>query len=971
MKDHGFELVREETIPELDTRGILYKHRTGAELLSLVNEDENKVFGINLRTPPTDSTGVAHILEHAVLCGSRKYPVKEPFVELLKGSLNTFLNAFTYPDRTCYPVASQNLRDFYNLVDVYLDAVFHPRLTPQVLQQEGWHYELEDAGDPLAYKGVVFNEMKGAYSDPEHLLLEYAQHSIFPDNTYGVESGGHPSCIPDLTYEQFEGFHRKFYHPANARVYFYGNDDPEHRLLLLEEYFKEFEPRRVDSAIAPQRPFAAPRRLVHPYAVSQEGDSDNQSMVAVNWLLEDGLDAETTMALHILDHILIGTPASPLHKALIDSGLGEEVVGAGLESELRQVYFSVGLRGVRRQRADEVEELILNTLGKLARKGIDGDLVAAAMNTAEFRLRENNTGSFPRGLALMLRSLSTWIYDRDPFAHLGFERPLNSIASRLRDGGLGFPDLIREYFLDNPHRSTLVLEPDAHLGGREEADERTRLERARSAMDPKDLEAVAAASSELRRLQETPDSPQALATLPRLQLSDLERNISTLPLEVVEQQGVRTLYHDIFTNGIVYLDVGFDLRVLPQEYLPYLPLFGRALLEMGTSREDFVKLAQRIGSRTGGIGAEVLVSAQHGKATPVGRLLLRAKAMTARAADMLDILRDVLLDVELDNKERFQQMALEEKAAKEAGLVPGGHRLVNVRLRSRFDETGWVAEQLRGVSYLFFLRRLVQEVEEDWPAVASRLGEIRRLLVNRSSMLVNITMDAADRTAFQRPFADFLAAIPAAATRHAVWKPPAHVRGGEGLAVPAQVNYVGKAANLYDAGYELHGSVGVITRYLGTTWLWDRVRVQGGAYGAFCSFDHFSGVLSYLSYRDPDLLGTLEVYDGSSRFLAELELSEDELTKAIIGAIGDLDLCQLPDAKGYTSLLRYLAGIGDEFRQQMRDEILGTTAEDFRKFAEVLRWVESKGEVVAMGAQEALEGASGQIGGGLKVVRLL
>ncbi len=970
MQDHGFEQVREEEIPELDTRSYLYRHRTGAELLSLVNADENKVFGINFRTPPTDSTGVAHILEHAVLCGSRKYPVKEPFVELLKGSLNTFLNAFTYPDRTCYPVASQNLRDFYNLVDVYLDAVFYPRLTPQVLQQEGWHYELENAGDPLVYKGVVFNEMKGAYSDPEHLLLEFAQHSIFPDNAYGVESGGHPRHIPELTFEQFEGFHRKFYHPANARVFFSGDDDPEHRLLLLEEYFKDFDPRQVDSAIAPQRRFSAPRHLVHPYAVSQDGGSANQSMVAVNWLLKDGLDSETTMALHILDHILVGTPASPLHKALIDSGLGEEVVGVGIESELRQIYFSVGLRGVQRQGVDAVEELILETLETLARDGIEGDMVAAAMNTAEFRLRENNTGSCPRGLALMLRALSTWIYDRDPFAHLGFERPLSSIASRLRSGEFEFHSLIREHLLNNPHRTTLVLEPDAQLGEREEAEERARLERARAAMDSKGVEAVAAASRELRRLQETPDPPQALATLPRLQLSDLERKISTIPLEVTERQGVRTLHHDIFTNGIVYLDLGFDLRVLPQEYLPYLPLFGRALLEMGTGKEDFVRLAQRIGSRTGGIGAEVFVSAQHGKASSVGRLLLRAKAMSARAGEMLDILRDVLLEVEFDNKERFQQMALEEKAAKEASLVPGGHRLVNVRLRSRFDETGWVTEQMRGVSYLFFLRRLVEEVERDWPAVAARLQEMRRLLVSRNSMLVNITMDAADCAEFRDPLADFLEAIPAADLRPAVWK-PAHQGGGEGLAVPAQVNYVGKAANLYELGYELHGSVGVISRYLGTTWLWDRVRVQGGAYGAFCYFDHFSGVLSFLSYRDPNLLDTLGTFDRSSRFLAELELSDDELTKAIIGAVGDLDAHQLPDARGYTSLLRYLTGIGDEFRQQMRDEILATTAADFKKFAAVLRDMGGQSQVVAMGGHEALERASGQIGDGLNVVKLL
>lgn len=442
---HGFQLFRDQDIPELNTRAKLFRHvKTGAELLSLENDDENKVFGITFRTPPTDATGVAHILEHSVLCGSRKYPVKEPFVELLKGSLQTFLNAFTYPDKTCYPVASQNLQDFYNLIDIYLDAVFYPRLTPHIFQQEGWHYELENPDDPLIFKGVVFNEMKGAFSSPDRMLAEYSRHSLFPDTTYGLQSGGHPQHIPDLTYAQFKTFHQSYYHPSNARIFFYGDSPAEDRLRLVNDYLEDFEPLEIDSAVRLQPCFDQPKHIEHFYAVSQDAGAGKKDMVTVNWLLAETSDPETNLALHVLEHILIGMPASPLRKALIDSGLGEDLAGVGLEDELRQMYFSTGLKGINVQSANQVEALILQTLTRLAEEGIDPHTIEAALNTIEFRLRENNTGDFPRGLLLMLRSLTAWLYNGDPLALLAFEAPLASIKARLADDGTYFEDMIRQ-----------------------------------------------------------------------------------------------------------------------------------------------------------------------------------------------------------------------------------------------------------------------------------------------------------------------------------------------------------------------------------------------------------------------------------------------------------------------------------------------------------------------------------------------
>jgi Zn-dependent M16 (insulinase) family peptidase len=467
---HGFQLFRDQDISELNTRAKLFRHlKTGAELLSLENDDENKVFGITFRTPPTDATGVAHILEHSVLCGSRKYPVKEPFVELLKGSLKTFLNAFTYPDRTCYPVASQNLQDFYNLIDIYLDAVFYPRITPHIFQQEGWHYELENPDDPLIFKGVVFNEMKGVFSSPDRMLTEYSQHSLFPDTTYGLQSGGDPQHIPELTYEQFKIFHHTYYHPSNARIFFYGDSPAEDRLRLLNDYLEDFEPLEIDAAVPLQPRFDQPKHIDRFYAVSQDADIHKKDMVTVNWLLTETTDPETNLALHVLEHILIGTPASPLRKALIDSGLGEDLAGVGLEDELRQMFFSTGLKGINVQTASQVETLILQTLTHLAEEGIDLPTIEAALNTIEFRLRENNAGTFPRGLLLMLRSLATWLYDGDPLALLAFEAPLTTIKARLANDGTYFQDLICQHFLQNPHRTTVVLQSDPDLGEREEA----------------------------------------------------------------------------------------------------------------------------------------------------------------------------------------------------------------------------------------------------------------------------------------------------------------------------------------------------------------------------------------------------------------------------------------------------------------------------------------------------------------------
>ncbi len=970
MTTDGFELLREQDIPELNTRARLYRHaKTGAELLSLENDDENKVFGITFRTPPSDSTGVAHILEHSVLCGSRKYPVKEPFVELIKGSLQTFVNAMTYPDKTCYPVASQNVQDFYNLIDVYLDAVFYPRLTPQVLQQEGWHYELNDPAEPLTFKGVVFNEMKGNYSSPDSVLAEQSQQALYPDSTYGVDSGGNPRHIPDLTFEQFSAFHRGFYHPSNARIFFYGDDDPAQRLKLLDAYLRDFEPSAVDSHVGLQPRFAEPRQLTRSYAGTQD-DGEKKAMVTINWMFDEVSDTATDLALGILSYILIGTPAAPLRRALIDSGLGEDLAGGGLIDSLRQMMFSTGLKGIAAANAGAVEQLVLQTLTQLASNGIDPETVDAAMNTVEFSLRENNTGSFPRGIALMLRALNTWLYDRDPLAPLAFAAPLDAIKSRIAAGERVFEQLIVEYFLKNTHRATVLLTPDADQARRDAEDEQARLEAARAAMSDADLAAVAENARALRLAQETPDTPEALASIPTLTLADLARENKKIPIAVSDDGGARILYHDLFTNGVIYLDVGLDLHMLPADLLPYTTLFGRALLEMGAGAADFVQLSQRIGRATGGIWSQHLTSVVRGSQHAAAWLFLRGKATPEKAGELLAIVRDVLLDARLSNQERFRQIVLEEKASHEARLVPAGHAVVNTRLRANFNEADWAAEQIGGVTYLFFLRRLAQAVDADWPAVQATLEQIRDTLVNRAAMLCNVTTDAAGWHQFAPQLSGFLGALPSSPAVAERWAIDQGARF-EGLAIPAQVNYVGKGADLYKLGYKPNGAAAVIGKYLRTTWLWEKVRVQGGAYGGFSVFDQRSGGFTFLSYRDPNLTATLDVYDQTGTFLREARLDESELTRSIIGTIGDVDTYQLPDAKGYTSMVRYLVGDTDEIRQRIREEILATTAADFLVFADVLDQVADRGLVVVLGSQAAIDAANAAKPGWLDVTKVL
>jgi Zn-dependent M16 (insulinase) family peptidase len=954
----GFTRVSTTYVQEISSQADIYVHdRTGARILSVKNDDENKVFGISFRTPPSDSTGVAHILEHSVLCGSRKYPVKEPFVDLLKGSLQTFLNAMTYPDKTCYPVASQNLKDFHNLVDVYLDAVFFPRITPEIFEQEGWHLDLPASGGELAIKGVVYNEMKGVYSSPDSQLSEHSQQSLFPDTTYGLDSGGNPAAITDLTYEKFLHFHRTLYHPSNAWIFFYGDDDPESRFELLREYLDQFDALDVKSAVALQAPFDAPREVRLGFEAM--GEEEALGMLTMNWLLPGKDDPEIVLACRILDSLLTGMNASPLRRALIESGLGEDLTGAGVEHEMAQMYYSVGMKGVLPENFKAVRELIVRTLEEIAQKGFEADLIEAGINSAEFDLRENNTGSYPRGLIVMLRAMGSWLYDRDPLELVAFEKPLAALKERLARKERVFEELIERHILNNPHASVVILEPEDGHAARVEQEEQALIQRLRQAQSDLSDEELARRTEGLRRMQEAPDSPEALATLPCLSREDIDPQVRVTPTEVRDWDDVTALLHDLPTNDICYMDLALDMRAVPERLIPLVPLFGRALTEMGTTREDYVSFSKRISSKTGGVYARSLLSQREDGPDPVARLVVRSKAVSGRVGDMLAIVRDALTEARFDDRERFRQMVLEEKAGFEHALVPSGHHFVGLRLRSRFNLADSLQERMGGIANLFFLRELTARLDSDWSGVLADLEELRRVLVCRAGAVMNLTMDEAMIARHGEEFRTFMAELPGVAAPAASWSAPGQ-DGHEGLVIPAQVNYVGKACDLHRAGYRFHGSSLVAVKYLRTTWLWEQVRVLGGAYGGFCNYGRLSGLMSFGSYRDPNVNSTLAAFDGCGRFLETVDLDRGELLKGIIGTSGDLDPYQLPDSKGFTALSQHLAGVTTQTRQRIRDEVLATDEGHFREFGALLREAVSPGLVCVLGGEDALTRAGVQ-----------
>lgn len=964
MNHKSFKLVREQKIKELNTDAYLYVHeQTGAQVLSLKNRDENRVFGITFRTPPQDSTGLSHILEHSVLCGSRKYPVKEPFVELLKGSLQSFLNAFTYPDKTCYPVASPHPKDFHNLIDVYLDAVFYPLIPPEVFSQEGWHLHQESLDSPLEIRGVVYNEMKGAYSSPERLLFETVQQSLFPDHPYSFDSGGDPRIIPQLTYDQFLNFHRTFYHPSNAKIFFYGNGSIEEELLHAEEYLKDFSLLQVYSEIPPVKSLSGMRLVERPYAVTP-GSGDERLFATFNALLPETTNVEQNIAFQILSYILLGMPGSPLRKALIDSGLGEDITGVGLETELRNLYFSTGLRGIKsRDHVDEMVFIIEETLKRLVREGIPPSTIEAAVNTIEFRYRECHTGNYPRGLVLMLTALTTWLYNGDPLALVAFEAPLESVKKSIESKSNFFEEIIETYLLDNPHRSLVVLHPDEELMEKLAAEEKALVERYAGSLSPQQRLKIVEETQRLKEFQERTDSPEALRTIPRLERKDLSVEPSTVPQEIKTLgRNIKLITAALPTNSIVYLNVGFRFDHVDENLLPYLSLFCSAILEMGTQRRDYVELSERISRLTGGIRPKFLIQRSfNNNCGDAFYLFLKGKALTNRFGELLDILREIITEAIFDDEDRFLQILLRHRAIREQKLIPEGHRMVLQRIRAHFGMPERVKELLSGVSQYMLLKEWSEGFnKKSWDTFRDGLYALRDAIFCKDRAIINLICDETEIAQMEAMLEHFTEAIPDGKSGGSQprWNFP-ELSPYEAFGVPAQVHYVGRGA-VVDFG-DSSGAPGwfsVVLHHLRTSWLWDKIRVQGGAYGAHCFFDRASKILVMTSYRDPHLVETEEVFNQTGDFLRKVSLSEDELVKSIIGTYGKLDPPMLPDDLGYTAMIRHITGETVAMRRTLREEILKTSQDHFRRASEIIEKWSQNAITKALGPVESLEKAA-------------
>eukprot|EP00429_Kryptoperidinium_foliaceum_P042989 CAMPEP_0176124514 /NCGR_PEP_ID=MMETSP0120_2-20121206/62782_1 /TAXON_ID=160619 /ORGANISM="Kryptoperidinium foliaceum, Strain CCMP 1326" /LENGTH=1070 /DNA_ID=CAMNT_0017459297 /DNA_START=74 /DNA_END=3282 /DNA_ORIENTATION=+ len=978
----AFEVIQKDFVSEYGAATTLYRHKkSGAELLSVSNDDENKVFGITFRTPPEDSTGVPHILEHSVLCGSRKYKTKDPFVQLLQGSLQTFLNAFTYPDRTCYVVASQNEKDFYNLVNVYTDAVFHPRAIndPMVHAQEGWHLELENKEDPLTYKGVVYNEMKGVYSSPDSLLNRASQRSIFPDTTYGVDSGGDPKVIPDLSFEQFAAFHGKFYHPSNSRIYFCGDDDVYKRLELMDEYLSEFDalPEAKPASVVPwqKKVYTEPKREQYPYPIG--ADQPETHMVMVNWLMNDEpFTAFEELTIGIMDRLLMGTTSSILRKTLTESGLGESIVGGGLSDELLQATFSVGLKGVKPEDVPKVEQLIYDTLDKVVEEGFEEDDIASSMNTVEFQLREFNTGSFPKGLSFMLGAMTKWLYDESPTEALKFEKPLAELKAKIEESGSQvFQDMIKKYIVNNTHRTTVELVPSTSLEAEETKEEQDRLAQIKAGLSDSELEEIIEKTKKLKELQAAEDTPEERATIPALELKDLKRETTEYPIAVSENEngsGVTVLRHELAsTSGIAYGALAVDLSNLAVDDIPLLPLFTRVMMETGAGPYDQVALSRQIGIHTGGISVSTLTTAVHpngsDESTVVDgnhlqtKLMVRGKATSDKTDKLFEFMKLILTEANLDSKTRVIEILKEQKSRAESTIRGSGHAAANMRMKARYRVGGYIDEMMSGISQLETIKKLLKQAEEDWPSLLARLENMRNVILDtdycRDGMILDVTGDAGVLESVQPAINEFLTSLPGKSdgkklpnfyTEEHPWVPRLKELMAElapiedeGFVVPTQVSYVGKGGLVFEEGDKVTGAAQVVARFLRTGYLWDHVRVMGGAYGGFCTFSPYSGFFSFLSYRDPNLAKTIDVYDAAADAVLtaaeQLKDDPDALAQAIIGTIGDMDGALSPDQKGFTAMQRWLINESAEHRQSYREQILDTKPEDFKAFGERLK----------------------------------
>ena len=950
----GFRLDRIERIDEINGTAYEMKHeKSGARLIYIDSPDSNKVFNIAFRTTPHNSTGVAHIMEHSVLCGSRKFPLKEPFVELVKGSLNTFLNAMTYPDKTMYPVASKNDKDFHNLMDVYLDAVFYPRVREdaEIVMQEGWHYELENADDELTYKGVVFNEMKGVYSSPDSVLERQMMRELFPDTTYGVDSGGDPDYITDLTYEEFQEFYRVHYHPSNSYIFLYGDMNIEEQLAFLnDEYLSHFDAIDVHTEVALQAPFTEGKVVSYPYSVGSEEPTDNRTLHSFAYVLPD-VTPEHSLAFEVLTHALLTSPAAPLKQALVKAGIGSDISGYYLDS-IRQPMWTVQATGSNLDKQADLQRIVESTLQELCDKGLDKELLEASLNSIEFALRESDFGGRPIGLAYIIRMMDNWLYDNDPLELLHYEEALANIRKGL--AGTYFEDLIRHSILNNNHKVLVSIYPERGLQERKDTEVKEHLATVKANMTSEEIEAIVEQTKRLKIRQETPDSDEALASIPLLELSDLNPNIEAV--ERRESKIGNTTVHFVptFTKGINYVGLYFKLNCLTEEELFYADILSDILGRIDTSERGYEALAKDINMNLGGLSSDITAISKDGKRdefTPL--MIVRAKALHSKLPDLCRLINEVVQKADYSDDQRLTELVQESKAIWDNEAFRRGNSIVSQRVMAQVSAVG----KFRDNGNLGYYQKISELASNPaaLPLLPEKLAEVARKIFRANNVDIMFVGEEGELEAFENLMKPFVETWDATELSNDALQ-ITRLSGNDGIVTAGKVQYVAQGGNFIDHGFKHVGPMSVLETILRYEYLWIRIRVQGGAYGAFANF-YDDGNMIFCSYRDPNLLETLNVYKELPQYLRDFTLTDREMRKYIIGTMSSLDLPMTPALRGPRAMGMYFSGAKLEDKVEFRKQVIACKPEDIVALADVVEPVLNDNHICTMGNEQKIRDA--------------
>lgn len=955
-----YEILDEHRVEDVQSDGFILRHKkSGARIAILSNNDDNKVFYIGFRTPPEDETGVPHIIEHTTLCGSKKFPVKDPFIELAKGSLNTFLNAMTYPDKTVYPVASCNDQDFKNLMDVYLDAVFNPNITKyeEIFKQEGWHYELTGKDDELKINGVVYNEMKGAYSSPDEVLSSQIYRSLFPDNTYSKDSGGNPEYIPKLTYEAYLDFYHKYYHPSNSYIYLYGDMDVVERLVWLDkEYLSLYDYKKVNSEINKQPAFDEIKNVEAQYSITMDDSQENKTYLSYNRVVGDTLDEMLYQAFDVLDYALVSSPGAPVKQALIDAGIGDDVYGS-YDAGILQPVFSFVAKNANASQADEFESIIENTLKEVVKTGINKEALLAGINSSEFKFREADFGQFPKGLLFGLNCLDSWLFDdMKPFIHL---ECLGTFAKLRKAVDTDyFEKLIQEYLLDNTHGSSVTVKPKRGLGNEREEALAKELSDYKASLSDEEIKKLIEDTEHLKKYQEEPSSDEDLRKLPMLTRADMKKN--AMPFSNIEDEllDVKVVRHDIESNGIDYISFLFDAGDFAQSELGYLGFFTNALGLVSTEKYSYTDLANATNIYTGGISTG---TASHpdikDRNNFVFKFEVKLKVLEKNLDKALELMEQMLLSSDFTDTKRLGELVAQIKARLQANLSSSGHLVAAMRSMSSFSRYALYQDELKGVAFYRSICHIEKELSESPKSVSDKLAAIAKKLFARNRMLISFTGNneayGNAKPSLEKVIAGFnkMSAVGNQAEVH-------FNTAKEAFIDASQIQYVAKTGDFICEGYEYTGALRLLRIILSYDYLWINVRVKGGAYGCMNTFLR-SGESYFVSYRDPNLSDTLDVYDRIPEYIKSFSPDERDMTKYIIGTFSALDTPMNPEAKGSRSLSAYLEGITYEQIQKERNEILNAQPEDIRRLADLVEAVLKKDSICVIGNENMIKESAG------------